>query len=90
MVVFVAFFVEKRTDTRTLDGHTDRCTNGQSLQFEDASRKREERNRIREKRTNRTRPDTRHKMRLVCVLFTFENNTGQMDGWTDGPTQTDL
>ena len=27
-----------------------------------------------------TRPDTRHKMRLVCVLFTFENNTGRADG----------
>ena len=25
-------------------------------------------------------------MRLVCVLFTFENNTGQTDGSTDGPT----
>ena len=37
-----------------------------------------------------TRPDTRHKMRLVCVLFTFENNTGrtygQIDGQTDRPT----
>jgi len=31
-----------------------------------------------------TRPDTRHKMRLVCVLFTFENNTGRTDGPTDG------
>ena len=30
----------------------------------------------------KTRPDTRHKLRLVCVLFTFENNTG----WTDGRT----
>ena len=25
-------------------------------------------------------------MRLVCVLFTFENNTGPTDGRTDGPT----
>ena len=33
-----------------------------------------------------TRPDTRHKMLLVCVLFTFENNTGQTDGPTDRPT----
>ena len=37
-----------------------------------------------------TRPDTRHKMRLVCLLFTFENNTGPTDeptdGRTDGPT----
>ena len=33
-----------------------------------------------------TRPDTRHKMRLVCVLFTFENNTGRTDQRTDGPT----
>ena len=36
----------------------------------------------------KTRPDTRHKMRLVCVLFTFENNTDgptdrRTDGWTD-------
>ena len=31
----------------------------------------------------KTRPDTRHKMRLVCVLFTFENNTGYTDGPTD-------
>ena len=33
-----------------------------------------------------TRPDTRHKMRLVRVLFTFGNNTGRTDGRTDGPT----
>ena len=33
-----------------------------------------------------TRPDTRHKMRLVCVLFTFEKKT--RDGRTDGPTDT--
>ena len=32
---------------------------------------------------SRTRPDTRHKMRLVCVLFHFENNTGHTDGPTD-------
>ena len=25
-----------------------------------------------------------HKMRLVCVLFTFENNAGPTDGPTDG------
>ena len=31
-----------------------------------------------------TRPDTRHKMRLVSVLFTFENNAGPTDGPTDG------
>ena len=36
--------------------------------------------------TKKTRPDTRHKMRLVCVLFTFENNTGHTDGRTDGQT----
>ena len=30
-----------------------------------------------------TRPDTRHKMRLVCVLFTLENNTGRTDLRTD-------
>ena len=34
----------------------------------------------------KTRPDTRHKMHLVCVLFPFENNTGHTDGRTDGPT----
>ena len=38
----------------------------------------------------KTRPDTRHKMRLVCVLFTFQNNTGRTYGHTDirtyGPT----
>ena len=33
----------------------------------------------------KTRPDTRHKMRLLCVLFTFENNTGPTDGSSDGP-----
>ena len=33
-----------------------------------------------------TRPDTRHKMRLVCVLFTFESNTGQTDRRTDEQT----
>ena len=32
------------------------------------------------------RSDTRHKMRLVivCVLFTFENNTGYTDRRMDG------
>ena len=35
-----------------------------------------------------TRPDTRHKMRLVCVLFTFENNTGPTDLRTDLRTDT--
>ena len=41
---------------------------------------------------DKTRPDTRHKMRLVCVLFTFENNTEPTDGRTDGPTdrRTDI
>ena len=46
------------------------------------------------KKERKTRPDTRHKMRLVCVLFTFENNAGptdlrmdrQTDGRTDGRT----
>ena len=45
-------------------------------------------------RRKATRPDTRHKMRLVCVLFTIENNAGptdgptdrRTDGRTDGPT----
>ena len=41
----------------------------------------------------RTRPDTRHKMRLERVLFTFEKKTQdgqtdrQTDGWTDGRTR---
>ena len=35
----------------------------------------------------KTRPDTRHKMRRGCVLFTYENNTGQTDGPTDGRTR---
>ena len=34
----------------------------------------------------KTRPDTRHKMRLVCELFTFKNNTGHTDPRTDVPT----
>ena len=34
-----------------------------------------------------TRPDTRHKMRLLCVIFAFENNTAPTDGPTD--LQTD-
>ena len=34
-----------------------------------------------ERKRKKTRPDTRHKMRLVCVLFTFEKKHG-----TDGPT----
>ena len=40
----------------------------------------------REKENKKTRPDTRHKMRLVYVLFTFENNTGHTDRRTDGRT----
>ena len=35
---------------------------------------------------DKSRPDTGHKMRLVCVLFTFENNTGHTDGPTNGRT----
>ena len=34
----------------------------------------------------KTRPDTRHNMRLDCVVFTLENNTGHKDGWNDGRT----
>ena len=33
-----------------------------------------------------TRPDTRHKMRLVCLFITFENNMGRTDGGTYGGT----
>ena len=33
-----------------------------------------------------TSPDTRHKMRLVSLLFSFENNAGPMDLQTEGPT----
>ena len=36
----------------------------------------------------KTRPDTRQKMRLVCVLFTFEDNWGRTDGGTYGWTGT--
>ena len=35
-----------------------------------------------------TRQDTRNKIRLVFVLFTFENYTGQTDEPTDGRTDT--
>ena len=38
--------------------------------------------------TKITRPDTGHKMRLVCVLFTFENNAGPTDLRTDRRTDT--
>ena len=38
--------------------------------------------------SKKTRPDTRHKMRLVCVLFTLENNTGRTYGHTDLRTDT--
>ena len=37
-------------------------------------------------RSEGTRPDTRHKIRLVCVLSTFENNTGRTYGPTDRRT----
>ena len=40
----------------------------------------------RTERNTATRPDTRHKMRLVSVLSTFENNTEQTDSWTYGQT----
>ena len=33
---------------------------------------------------NETRLDKRHKMRLVCEHFTFENNTGHTDLRTAG------
>ena len=41
-----------------------------------------------EMRERKTRPDTRHKMRLERVLFTFEKKTrdGQTDRRTDGRT----
>ena len=42
---------------------------------------------IRNRDSRITRPDTRHKMRLVCELFTFKNNTGHTDGRTDGRTR---
>ena len=32
----------------------------------------------------KTRPDTRYKMLLVCVLSVYENNAGPTDGPTDG------
>ena len=45
-----------------------------------------QRERKKKKRKRKTRPDTRHKIRLVCVLSTFENNTGRTYGPTDGRT----
>ena len=45
---------------------------------------------IRRSLNERTRSDTRHKMRLVCVLFTFQNNTGQTDGRTDTTSYRDV
>ena len=69
---------DRRTDGRT-DGPTDRRTDGRTdtTSYRDAT-------------AHLTRPDTRHKMRLACVLFTFENNAGQTDlrtdRRTDGPT----
>ena len=43
-----------------------------------------------EEKKKKTRPDTRHKVRLVCVLSTFENNTRQTDGPTDGRTLIEM
>ena len=40
----------------------------------------------REREMGGTRPDTRHKMRLVCVFSSFENNMGRTDLRTDGQT----
>ena len=40
------------------------------------------------KHPKKTRPDTRQKMRLVCVLSTFKNNWGRTDRPTDGRTDT--
>ena len=58
------------------NGHTDGRTN-LPIVYRDA-------------RTHVTRPDTPHKMRLVCVLFTFENNTDiRTDGRTDTPSYRD-
>ena len=45
--------------------------------------KKEERNIVSGMAYKATRPDTRHKMRLVSVLFTFKNNTGPNYGPTD-------
>ena len=39
-------------------------------------------------RSEGTRSDTRHKMCLVSVLFTFENNSGHTDRRTYGRTDT--
>ena len=39
-----------------------------------------------QKKSKKKRPDTRHKMRLVYILFTFENNTGRTYGPADGRT----
>ena len=56
-----------------------------SHQTHDISERGKEQRR-RKTKSEKTRPDTRHKMRLVCVLFAFENNTGPSYGRTDGPT----
>ena len=55
----------------------DNITQGRPLPVTHPGKKREKK--------ERTRPDTRHKIRLVCVLFTFEKNRGRTDGPTDGP-----
>ena len=47
-------------------------------------KKKKKKKKKKEERTRGTRLDTRHKMRLVCVHFTFENNTGRTDGRMDG------
>ena len=66
---------ERETDRQT-EGHTNTQARALAGVCFDA-----------ESRNIKTRLDTRHRMRLVCVLFTFLNNTGHMEGRTDRRTQ---
>ena len=71
-----------RTNKRiTGKGHQEKGCVGHSLR---SIVENEQKDRKRTSERKSTRPDTRHKMRLVCVLFTFENNTGHTDLRTDG------
>ena len=78
---FPTLKMPKNANKVKCDGPNDRPTNTMTY-----------RSRARDKNwisgfSRKTRPDTRHKMRLVCLLFTFENNTGPTDGPTDGRTR---
>ena len=59
---------DRRTDGRTIKRTI--AVHSFADKWELTTRLKIEKNKERKK----TRPDTRQKMRLVCVLFTFENN----------------